>query len=86
MIELLVLWRCWYSQEQETVIQSRRGGVTKIASRWGGGGAGHTLVVPSDITNMFEPRQMLVVYYVPRGFMPFIGGTIVGLSIFLILW
>ena len=29
--------RCrWFSQPvQETVIQSRRGGVTKIASRWG---------------------------------------------------
>ena len=36
-MELLVLWRCWYSQEQETVIQSRRVGVTKIASRWGRG-------------------------------------------------
>ena len=86
MMELLVLWQCWYSQEQETVIQSRRGGVTKIASRWGGGGAGHILVVPSDITNMFEPRQMLVVYHVSRGSLPLIGGTIVGLSIFPISW
>ena len=51
----------------------------------GGGRAGHTLVVPSDITNMFEPRQM-VVYYVSRGSLPFIRGTIVGLSIFLISW
>ena len=40
MMELLVLWRCWYSQEQETVIQSRRGGVTKIASRSVRGGEG----------------------------------------------
>ena len=49
MMELLVLWQCWYSQEQETVIQSRRGGVTKIASRSVRGGGGHTLVVASDI-------------------------------------
>ena len=37
---MMVLWRCWYSQEQETVIQSRRGGVTKIASRSVRGGEG----------------------------------------------
>ena len=75
--------RWWYSRVQETVIQSRCGGVTKIASRWGGGGAGHTLVVPSDITNMFEPRQM-VVYYVSRGSLPYIGGRFVHFSHFMV--
>ena len=32
-------------------------GVTKIASRWGGGGAGHTLVVPLDITKVLNPAK-----------------------------
>ena len=51
-----------FSGVQETVIQSRRVGVTKIASRWGRGAS--LLPYIGGAASDIEPRQILVGYYV----------------------
>ena len=53
-----------FSGVQETVIQSRRVGVTKIASRWGRGAS--LLPYIGGAASDIELRQILVGYYVKR--------------------